>query len=158
MPEAVHWEAIHEGAYRRLRCTATRLVSSQDADDLVQDTFVNALQGAWGFRSEATVTTWLHHILVNVSIDLLRRRKRRGIHVGLDEWTDSSWSIDLADVCALRTAWRSLTRRQRAVSYLHDVAGFTHEEIAQRLDICQGNSKKTLFNARRKLRRRLAGR
>ena len=157
MRDTEHWDAVHERAYHRLRRTAVRLVSAQDADDLVQDAFVKALQGESGFRSDAAVTTWLHRILVNVSFDRLRQRKRRGVHVGLDQWHDPGWSRDLADACAVRAAWYSLTRRQRAVSYLHDVAGFTHDEIARRLHICQGNSKSTLFDARRKLRRRLAG-
>jgi RNA polymerase sigma-70 factor (ECF subfamily) len=157
MQETAHWEAVHEHAYCRLRRTAARLVSSQDAEDLVQDTFVKALQGQEGFRSDAAVTTWLHRILVNVSFDRLRQRKRRGTHVAIDHWTDAGWSRDLADVCALRAAWESLTPRQRAVSYLHDVAGYTHDEIARRLHICPGNSKSTLFDARRKLKRRLTG-
>jgi RNA polymerase sigma-70 factor (ECF subfamily) len=157
MPESEHWDVVHERAYHRLRRTAVRLVSVQDADDLVQDAFVKALQGESGFRSDAAVTTWLHRILVNVSFDRLRQRKRRGVQVGLDQWHDTGWSIDLADVCALRAAWQSLTRRQRAVSYLHDIAGLTHEEIARRLHICQGSSKSTLFDARRKLKHRLTG-
>ena len=155
MAHTEHWNAVHERAYHRLRRTAMRLVSVQDADDLVQDTFVKALQGERGFRSEAAVTTWLHRILVNVSFDRLRQRRRRGVQVGLEQWHDAGWSRDLADLCALRAAWRALTPRQRAVSYLHDVAGFTHDEIARRLHICRGSSKSTLFDARRKLKRRL---
>ena len=155
MPETTRWEAVHERAYHRLRCTAARLVSWQDADDLVQDSYVHALQAECGFRSEAAVTTWLHRIVVNASFDCLRQRKRRGIHVGLEHCSATSRGWDPTDAYAIRTAWRSLTRQQRTVAYLHDVAGFTHDEIARRLRICAGNSKKTLFGARRKLRRRL---
>ena len=157
MADTAYWEAVHEHAYRRLRRTASRLASAQDVEDLVQDTFVKALQGECGFRSEAAVTTWLYRILVNVSIDRLRQRRRQGCTVPLEQWTGDSYCRDLAAVCGLQTAWHSLTRRQRAVSYLHDVAGFTHDEIAQQLHICRGNSKSTLFDARRKLRRRLTG-
>ena len=155
MNEVPCWEAVHAQAYQRLRRTAARLASWQDADDLVQDAFVKAMQGECGFRSDASGTTWLPRILVNVSVDRLRRRQRRGIHVGLEQWTERGWSHDLASACALRAAWKSLTRRQRAVAYLHDVAGFTPDEIGRRLNICPGNSKKTLFDARRKLQRRL---
>src|SRR5205823_11615563 len=47
----------------------------QEAEDAVQDAFLAALRGAAGFRGEAAVTTWLHRITLNASLDRVRRRK-----------------------------------------------------------------------------------
>jgi RNA polymerase sigma-70 factor, ECF subfamily len=156
-PAAGHdWHEIHHRAHRQLRATAARIVSWDDAEDLVQEAFLKALQSERGFRSESALTTWVHSILVNTCIDVQRRRRRRGLHVTLDS-IDVGQSRSFADECAIRQAWRTLTARHRAVCYLHDVAGFTHTEIAERLGMCVGSSKSALFNARRKLRSRLAG-
>src|SRR3982751_2784320 len=76
-----------DDSYRRLRVTAGRLVSWQDADDLVQEAFVRALQAKGGFRSDAACSTWIYRILVNGCIDLLRQRRRRGPHLPLDART-----------------------------------------------------------------------
>ena len=146
----------HVGAYHRLRSTAGRLVSWQDADDLVQEAFVRALQAKDRFRAEAACSTWFYRILVNGCIDLLRQRRRRGRHVPLDERTsDPCEHRDPVAVLTVRRALRSISRRQRLVCYLHDVRGLTHEEIGARLGIAAGTSKRALFDARRNLRRQI---
>jgi RNA polymerase sigma-70 factor (ECF subfamily) len=152
------WTFIHGRSYRHLRATAARFVSWDDADDMVQEAFVRALQGQDAFRSEAALTTWLHRILVNACINVLRQRRRRGTHVPLEDLMCGSSPASLVDGCAIHAAWHRLSERQRRVCYLHDVAGFTHREIAGRLQIAVGTSKSTLFDARRQLRELIAPR
>ena len=158
MEQATHinFDEHHLGSYTRLRVTASRLVSWQDADDLVQEAFVRALQAKGGFRAEAACSTWFYRILVNGCLDLLRQRRRRGPHVPLDpRMAQPFQQRDLVEIMALRRALRSISKRQRLVCYLHDVRGLTHEEIGSRLGIAVGTSKRALFDARRNLRRHI---
>jgi RNA polymerase sigma-70 factor (ECF subfamily) len=155
-PTPLDWTAVHARSYRHLRAAAARFVAWDDADDMVQEAFVRAMQGEEAFRSEAAVTTWLHRILVNACINVLRQRRRRGVHVAFDEAACDPVPTSVVDGYAIRSAWVRLSARQQTVCYLHDVAGFTHREIAQRLRIAVGTSKRTLFDARRQLRGRMA--
>jgi RNA polymerase sigma-70 factor (ECF subfamily) len=152
------WTGLHARSYRRLRATAARFVPWDDADDMVQEAFVRALQGQAAFRSEAALTTWLHRILVNACINVLRQRRRRGPHVPFEDRACDPASTDPVDGCAIRSASGRLPARQQRVWYLHDVAGFTHREIARHLCIAVGTSKSTLFDARRQLRSLIASR
>jgi len=150
------WEAIHDQTHRQLRATAARVVSWADAEDVVQEAFLRALKAQQGFRSESSVPTWLHAIVVNVSIDVLRQRQRREVGLPVGEWRASRYSRDFTAALTLERAWRTLTRRQRTIWYLYAVEGFTHAEIASRLAIGIVTSKSTLFDARARLRRVLS--
>ena len=156
MFQASDWEVIHDQTRGRLRATAARLVSWDDAEDVVQEAYLSALKAQRGFRSESSVPTWLHAIVVNLSIDVLRQRQRRGVHLPVREWRDSGYSRDFTAAITLERAWRTLTRRQWTIWYLHTVEGFTHAEIASRLAVGIGTTKSTLFDARARLRRELS--
>src|SRR4030095_2661758 len=67
----------YQDSYARLRTTASRYVAWQDADDMVQDAFVRALQAGSRFRADASPLTWLHRIVVNTCLDEGRRGRRR---------------------------------------------------------------------------------
>ena len=121
-------------SFGRLRSVATRLVSREDADDMVQEAYLRALTNGDRFRGEAAQTTWIHRILVNACLDARRYRQRRGVHVTLEE-----------SHMALREGGQG-----------YDVMGYTHPEISRRLGIPVGTSKGRLCAARRRLRRLLA--
>jgi len=149
------WETIHDQTRRQLRATAARVVSWDDAEDVVQEAFLRALKAQRGFRSESSLPTWLHAIVVNLSLDVLRQQQRRGVQLPAGEWRERGYSRDLTAAITLERAWRALTRRQRTIWYLYSVQGFTHAEIASRLAIRIGTSKSTVSDARARLRREL---
>jgi RNA polymerase sigma-70 factor (ECF subfamily) len=129
--------------------------SEADAQDVVQETWVRASLKLDGFRWESSLRTWLTGIAINRARELLRRRSRRPT-VGLDAVPEPSappppqlLRMDLERAIA------TLPDGSRMVLVLHDIEGFTHEEIGHRLGISPGTSKSQLFAARRALRTRL---
>ena len=130
------------------------------AQDFTQETFVRALTKIDTFRGEAAFGTWLGSIATSVSLNGLRKVKRfRGREVELkDELRHgtgpSPIEPDLKD--RLNQAVDSLPEGYRTVFILHDLEGYTHQEIGETLGIQAGTSKSQLFRARAKLREDLA--
>ena len=126
---------------------------ADDPEDVVQDALVTALERGTSFRFDCSPTTWLHRVVVNKCHDRWRRRmtRRRALAVYLPHRTHAVLPT-VVEKRALKTALATLTTRQRRVCLLHDVLGWTHEEIAARLGCPVGTSKSTLPDARRRLR------
>jgi RNA polymerase sigma-70 factor (ECF subfamily) len=107
-----------------------------------------------GFRGESAFSTWLHRVAVNV---ILSRRKTSGIHQNRHEAEDAldaapSRPVSVGDRMDLEQAIGGLPKGARTVFVLHDVEGFTHEEIGEQLGITPGGSKAQLHRARMLLR------
>lgn len=138
-----------------LRMTADR----QLAEELVQDVFVRAWQKLDGFRGDAAFGTWLHRVAVNI---VLSRRKQDGVR--RERTTDDETSLDAAparsvsvgDRLDLEAAIAALPQGARRIFVLHDVEGYTHEEIGDLLGITSGGSKAQLHRARLLLREALS--
>lgn len=130
------------------------------AQEWTQDTFVRAFDRIGQFRGDAAISSWLHAIAVSVTLNGLRTHKRRESRsasledaVSVGHWPKDS-EPDLKD--RMRTAIDALPSGTRTVFVLHDVEGFTHEEISERLGVAVGTSKSQLSRAREKLRMALA--
>ena len=125
------------------------------AEEVTQDVFVRVWEKLPGFRGDAAFTTWLHRVTVNV---ILTHRKAMGIRENrLADDTDALGSTPSrpespGDRLDLEQAIAGLPRGARTVFVLHDVQGFTHEEIAEQLGISSGGSKAQLHRARMLLR------
>lgn len=139
-----------------------RRLVGQDLDlaaDIAQDVWIQIFRALPSFRGDAQFGTWAHRIAVNRTLNALRRTKRlAAIEV---EVQDDSASVE-PDVergflaASIEEAARKLSPGARTVFLLHDVEGYTHEEIATELGITAGGSKSQLFKARAKLRTLLA--
>ena len=131
--------------------------SSVDAEDVVQDTWLRAYPALVTFRSESSFSTWLCSIGVRAALDSMRRGKR---HVA-DQFFEDDRPIDppaTEDRMDIEAAIAQLAPGYRMVLVLHDVEGFTHEEIGLQMGIAPGTSKAQLFKARRVMRALLTGR
>jgi RNA polymerase sigma-70 factor (ECF subfamily) len=128
--------------------------NAHEAEDVVQETWIRAIATLDSWRNGEAFGAWLRGITAHVAIDLLRRQRRLMSSADFEpvalEQEKSSEQIDLD------TAISALAPGYRAVLVLHDIEGFTHEEIAQRLGITAGTSKGQLFKARRAVRARLS--
>jgi RNA polymerase sigma-70 factor (ECF subfamily) len=123
--------------------------SGAEAEDAVQETWLRAIEGLRSFRWEAAFQTWLIGIGLNVVHASLRaRREQTPLPPDLAAPTRGSADARLD----LERALRRLPAGQRAVLVLHDVEGWTHEEIGRHLAVSAGTSKSQLFDARRALR------
>jgi RNA polymerase sigma-70 factor, ECF subfamily len=134
--------------------TAWRLFGGRthDAEDAVQEAWIRAVASLHAWSGEAAFGAWLRSIAAHVAIDALRKLERFTTETDV-AWRDDEWSSDRLD---LESAIVALPPGYRAVLVLHDVEGFTHEEIGERLGISAGTSKGQLFKARRAVRLRLA--
>jgi len=132
--------------------------SAGEAEDVVQDTWLRAYPALVTFRSESSFSTWLCSVGLRAALDAMRRGKRRSAEFVLE---DDDAPLELPhheDRMDLETAIASLAPGYRMILVLHDVEGFTHEEIALQLGIAPGTSKAQLFKARRVMRALLTGR
>jgi RNA polymerase sigma factor (sigma-70 family) len=121
-----------------------------DADDVVQDTWIAATNALAGFRGEASFRTWITGIAINRCRAVLRAGGR---WTGLDDAPPPvSSPIPHGERIDLERAIAAIAPGYRAVLMLHDVEGYTHEEIGTMLGIAPGTSKAQLHHARRALR------
>ena len=129
------------------------------AADIAQEVWIQIFRALAQYRGDSQFGTWAHRIAVNRTLNALRRTRRLAkLETDVDEdtasvETDPDRSFMMATI---ETAASKLSPGARAVFLLHDVEGFTHEEIAERLGITSGGSKSQLFKARAKLRTLLA--
>lgn len=156
----------------RLWAVALRTTGNpEEANDALQDALISAYRRADSFRGDSAVTTWLHRIVVNASLDRLRRRSVRTWVPLPDESAGESPAtlVDdsrLADpraaaessetVREVRAALDTLPPDQRAAIVLVDLEGWSVEEAAQALDCPVGTVKSRCFRGRAKLAERLA--
>src|SRR6476646_8748322 len=132
------------------------------AEELTQDVFVRAWEKLSTFRGESAFSTWLHRLTVNVVLNERRADGRdRGRTVSSDDDDESvapagSSAQPLhAEKLDLERAIAKLPRGARRVFVLHDVEGFTHEEIGTMLGVTAGGCKAQLHRARLLLREAL---
>ena len=139
-----------------------RRLVGHDADlaaDIAQDVWIQIFRALPNFRGDAQFGTWAHRIAVNRTLNALRRTKRlAAIEVEVqDDSASVEPEVERALLAAsIEEAAARLSPGARTVFLLHDVEGFTHEEIASQLGITAGGSKSQLFKARAKLRVMLA--
>lgn len=129
------------------------------AEDWAQEAWVSAIRALPKFRGDSRFSTWLHRIAINSALQGLRHRERRvGTEVPLTESLPGNSRTDgpLLRV-RLERALRLLPPGMRKVLILHDLEGYTHEEIADSLGVTVGTSKSQLFKARARMRELLGG-
>ena len=151
---------VYNLAYRMLG-------SSEDAGDLVQDTFLRAYGALASFRQDASFLTWLYKIASNLCIDQMRARKSKGalsldleLEEGREPMADRSFSPEetvirgaVSDV--VQKAVMNLPERYRIVVVMRHLQDMSIEEIASQLGLPSGTVKTHLFRAREMLRERL---
>lgn len=126
------------------------------AEDLLQETWMRAVRLLPRFRDDEALIPWLRGVAVNVAREWFRRRRREmERHSNVDPDTQVFETVDRGGSIDLDNAITALPPGYRAVLVLHDVEGFTHEEIAAQLGVGIGTSKSQLFEARRAMRRLL---
>jgi RNA polymerase sigma factor (sigma-70 family) len=121
-----------------------------DANDVLQDSFMEVFRHLDQFRAEATLGAWIKQIVVRKST----KKKRIVIWQNVDEETaeNINWGETEINVAHLQTAILALPDGFRTIFVLAEIEGYTHREIAVMLSISEGTSKSQLFHAKRKLR------
>jgi RNA polymerase sigma-70 factor (ECF subfamily) len=126
------------------------------AEDLLQDIFIKIFTRINKLRSPEAFHAWVYRTAINACISSTRKSGRRK-HISLNEMDnlDKSEADHIHIRLDMERVVSMLPPKQKAVFLLHDVQGFTHEEIAQVMKWSEGTSKSQLFRARMKIREHL---
>ena len=159
--DAVAERQLYDAHVDRIYRLAYRLAGDDDlAQDFTQEAFIRAFERIEGFRGEAAFGTWLYAIATSVVLNGLRKVKRfREREADLDDAvTIGASSVDADPDLKekLANAVDDLPLKYRTVFLMHDVEGYTHEEIGVALGVPPGASKAQLSRARARLRDALA--
>ncbi|MDH3270446.1 MAG: sigma-70 family RNA polymerase sigma factor [Gemmatimonadota bacterium] len=157
--DAAAIRALYDRYAPRVYAVVRRIAGDDDlAQDYAQEAWIRAIRALPSFRGDSRFSTWLHRIAVNAALQALRkaetRRKREG--PAPDEVPIAPKHRDALLQQRLEDALDGLPQGMRQVLILHDVEGYTHEEIGDVLGVTAGTSKSQLSKARAKMRAMLA--
>lgn len=156
-PVALEARLLVEEHSGRLYQLALRLTGRpEDAEDLVQETFLRALERGSSFRGEASLGTWLFRILHNLAVDRARRGGREfSVEAVEERWGADSYTVDAAIVVEqaaqreeLEDALVRLPFVYRSAVLLHDVLDWTTKRLAEELGISLPAAKQRLRRGR----------
>lgn len=153
--------ALYDAHVDRVYRLAYRVAGDDDlARDFTQEAFIRAFDRLPTFRRESSFGTWLYTIAMSVALNGIRSvRRLRTREITLDAAESLGKRDRVADPdlkVRLQKAIEDLPPGYRTVFLMHDLEGYTHEEIGQVLGIQSGTSKAQLFRARARLREVLA--
>jgi RNA polymerase sigma-70 factor (ECF subfamily) len=154
------FEAVYRAHASAVHAVCRRMCGDDaEAVELVQDVFVRAWERLRSFRGQSALATWLHRMAVNVVLEKWRSTKRDALRMiddpdglALDTQLPLRDPDTMMDVAAATTR---LPAGARTVFVLHDIEGYSHDEIAAMTGIAAGTSRTQLFRARRALARML---
>jgi RNA polymerase sigma-70 factor (ECF subfamily) len=151
------FEILYRAHARAVHALCWRMTGDeQAAGELLQDVFVRAWERLTTFRGESAFGTWLHRLAVNVVLARARSRKREPLHTADVEDArvgGASRETDLDTRMDLERALETLAPGARTVFVLHDIQGYSHEEIAAMTGIAAATARVQLWRARRGLMR-----
>ncbi|WP_375542971.1 sigma-70 family RNA polymerase sigma factor [Corynebacterium sanguinis] len=155
-------DQLYGGALRMTR-------NPQDAEDLVQETYLKAFNAFESFKPGTNLKAWLYRIMTNAYINTYRKKQRRPIETSTEDMTDhqlyttsshDSTGLESAEVAALKgmpngrisEAFDELNEDYRMVVYMADVEDMAYKKIAEALDIPLGTVMSRLHRGRKQLR------
>ncbi len=140
-------------AYERSVYTLARRLTKtpEDAEDVLQDTFLEVCRSLGTWRGEGSLWGWIRQVAASKALMRYRREKLRATEA-LDDDVAERAAEDVPLQMDLEAALARLPERSRAVVWLHDVEGMTHEEIAELMGMTASFSKSQLARAHQKLR------
>ena len=139
---------------------AYRFAGDEDlARELTQETFVRAFSQLGRFRGDSALSTWLHRVTISVVSNAMRKVKRfRTRETDIEEAGMVAAETPASDPDLKEKLYRAideLPEIYKTTFVMHDVEGYTHEEIATVLGVAEGTCKSRLSVARAQLRQKL---
>jgi len=171
------FRALFDKFHRRAFAVAMGVVKNEDdALDAVQEAFVKVHKNIHKFEGSSSFYTWLYRIVMNVSIDHVRRTSRRrnldfderALHEESEVAGDGALVPSVTNANpgkaalrrelggAIQAALQELPEHHRAVIILREIEGMSYEEMAEALEVPKGTVMSRLFHARKKMQAALA--
>ncbi|MEA3478149.1 MAG: RNA polymerase sigma factor [Bacteroidota bacterium] len=149
---------IYKLYYKAMYNTALRILNNaDDAEDIMQESFLDAFRKIDTYHGGATFGSWMKRIVINKSLDELRKRKdifsidKEGTDIIAEEIHEDPVEVLSYKVEKIRIAIADLPEQYRIILSLHLLEGYDHEEIAEILNITYGTSRTRYSRARQKL-------
>lgn len=164
---------VEETSTQIYRTARQILGDEQDAEDVLQETYMKALKALPTFEGRSSLSTWLHRIAVNEALMLIRKRKTPMVSVDDTQPFDSEEEgaeMEIVDFCCLPenelltaesrkfmdAAIQRLPENLKTVFVLRDLEGMSIQETSEVMQITENNVKTRLLRARLRLRQELA--
>jgi len=145
----------YEGSVYTLARRLTK--TAEDAEDVLQETFLEVCRSLATWRGDGSLWGWIRTIAASKALMRYRREKVREAEMLVEEMEPGVRRDDVPLRLDLEAALARLPERSRAVVWLHDVEGYTHEEIAELMGMTTSFSKSQLARAHQRLRGWLGG-
>jgi RNA polymerase sigma-70 factor (ECF subfamily) len=139
-------KAMYNLAYRFMN-------NREDAEDMLQEAFIDCFRNIRSYRSESTFGQWLKRILINKCINHLRKKKVDLLYFeNVPDTPEEKLSESILDTSAIFTGIEMLPDGYRIILTLHLLEGYSHSDIAGLLAITESTSISQYSRARRRLR------
>jgi RNA polymerase sigma-70 factor (ECF subfamily) len=125
-----------------------------EAEDVMQEAFLSAFEKIENYKGEVSFGAWLKRIVINRSLDHLKKRKIQFEEVNekTAQISDNNFETKEIDIQKIKNAIQNLPDRYRVVLSLFLIEGYDHEEISSILDISNSSSRTQLLRAKNKLK------
>lgn len=147
-------ESLYKQYYGYVMSIALRYVTQRElAEEVVNDCFLKVFKHIDDFDDRKPFKTWLRRIVINTCIDLLRKENR---FTPIDETQLADYSLnetvtDALNYESLLKGLDHLTMLQRVVFNMHEIEGYSHAEISEKLGISESYSRTCQTRAKKKL-------
>ena len=151
---------IYKLYYKAMYSVSLRIVNDEfEAEDVMQEAFLSAFKNIESYKGEVSFGAWLKRIVVNRSLDVLKKRrvKFEEVNERTMEMPDLEGMPLEVDVNEIKNAIQSLPDGYRTVLSLYLIEGYDHDEISQILGISNSASRTQYSRAKCKLRELLKG-
>ncbi len=156
--DARAFEALYRANVGKVYGLCLRMTgNASEAEDCVQEAFIQAWNKLAKFRGDSSFGTWMHKVAVNVVLGRMRKSKREQDRIrAVSEVAPARETIgDSSSLEDLEQAMNELPSGARHVFVLHAVYGYSHDETGAMLGIAAGTSKAQLHRAKRLLKQQL---
>ncbi len=130
--------------------------NKQDAEDILQDAFIAAFRNLEGFKGESSFGAWLKRIVINHSLNFIKKQKPGFVQVDESfEIPDNNEIEEATNPADVHHAIKELPEGARVILSLHLLEDYKHREIAEMLNISESTSKSQYLRAKSLLREKL---
>lgn len=152
-------EQLYSMYYRKMYGVCMRYAKDREvAEDLLQEGFIKVFKNISRYKGTGSLEGWIRRIMVNTALEHHRRMARFLPLVDLDQALDADAGHDLVSEMSkdeILALIQELPNGYRTIFNLYAIEGYTHREIATKLDISEGTSKSQFARARRQLQERV---
>jgi len=146
---------IYQSFSRQMFSVAVRILQDrEEAEDILQESFIMAFGKINSFRGDATFGSWLKRIVVNKAINQIKKRKLYFEEIGENESLSDDEVIEYPTLSTkeIQEGIDELPNGYRAVISLFLLEGYSHKEIAEEMEISESTSKTQYKRAKLRLR------